>query len=72
MKTEFKTPEVIPPDPMMERMVRNTKYQLAEISKNGKGKFKIRTASGCFNEFVVYKAPSLQKQNAHNLLQINQ
>jgi hypothetical protein len=48
-------PEVIPPDPMMGQMVRNTKQKLAEIALKGKGKFKIRTASGCFNEYIPIK-----------------
>ncbi len=34
---------------------RRIKKELAEIIKNGKGKFKIRTSSGSFNEFITPK-----------------
>ena len=55
MKYDNQIPEVIPPDPMMEQMVRKTKVKLAEISKNGKGKFKVKTASGCWNDYIPIK-----------------
>lgn len=40
------------PSERMERIVRN---ELAKSIKSGKGKFKIRTASGAFNEFIINK-----------------
>jgi hypothetical protein len=36
-----------------ELIERNIRRRLASSSLTGNGKFKIRTASGCFNEFVL-------------------
>lgn len=50
---EFIIPTIIESPSMSEKTERQERHLLAKTIKNGKGKFKIRTSSGAFNEFIV-------------------
>ena len=55
MENEIMIPIMVTSDQPSERMERVVRGKLTDISKYGKGKFKIRTASGCFNKFIMAK-----------------
>lgn len=55
MEDEIKIPIMVTSDQPSELMEREVRKKLADKILNGKGKYKIKTASGCFNEWIIKK-----------------
>ena len=50
---EIHIPIMITSDQPSERMERELRRKLAKTCLNGKGNYKVRASSGCFNEFIT-------------------
>ena len=55
MENEIKIPMMVESSEGSEHLEREVRKKLAQTCLKGKGKYKIRTASGCFNEWIIKK-----------------